>query len=68
MAKDHARLTVLLDADRKRAFEELCAAVGSNPSEVVRTLIAQYLAGDKAEPSLLISGRKAKDEPPAPGK
>ena len=53
----HARLTVLLDAERKKAFEALCHALGSNPSEVVRQLVAQYLAGDRPEPSLV--GRKA---------
>lgn len=65
MPKDHARLTVLLAADRKAAFEELCKTLGTNASEVVRTLIAQYLAGDKPEPPMIIS-RKA--EPRKRGK
>ena len=39
-----ARLTVLIDADRKRAFDELCASRHSSASQVVRQLIREYLA------------------------
>jgi hypothetical protein len=39
-----ARLTVLIDADKKRAFEDLCAAQDSTASQVVRRLIREYLA------------------------
>jgi len=38
-----ARLTVLIDADRKRAFEELCASQDITASQVVRQLIRDYL-------------------------
>ncbi|MGV3492249.1 MAG: ribbon-helix-helix protein, CopG family [Ramlibacter sp.] len=38
-----ARLTVLIDAERKRAFEELCAAQDITASQVVRQLIRDYL-------------------------
>ena len=39
-----ARLTVLIDADKKRAFEQLCAAQDITASQVVRQLIREYLA------------------------
>jgi len=39
-----ARLTVLIDADRKRAFEALCASQDITASQVVRQLIREYLA------------------------
>ena len=38
-----ARLTILIDPERKRAFEELCAARDLTPSQVVRQLIRGYL-------------------------
>ncbi len=38
-----ARLTVLLDPAKKRAFEELCAQEDVTPSQVVRQLIREYL-------------------------
>lgn len=67
MPKEHARLTVLLDIDRKRAFEEVCAAEGTNPSEVVRSLIARYLADDQAEPSLILSKESREPKHRQPG-
>jgi hypothetical protein len=39
-----ARLTILIDADKKKAFEEVCAAQDSTASQVVRKLIREYLA------------------------
>jgi hypothetical protein len=39
-----ARLTVLIDADKKRAFEDLCAAQDITASQVLRQLIRDYLA------------------------
>lgn len=39
-----ARLTVLIDAEKKKAFEELCAAQDITASQVVRQLIKDYLA------------------------
>ena len=39
-----ARLTVLIDADKKRAFEALCASQDITASQVVRQLIREYLA------------------------
>lgn len=40
---DKARLTILIDPDKKRAFEELCSSQDLNASQVVRLLIRQYL-------------------------
>jgi hypothetical protein len=39
-----ARLTVLIDADKKKAFEDLCASQDITASQVVRQLIRDYLA------------------------
>ena len=38
-----ARLTVLIDAESKKAFEALCAAQDITASQVVRQLIREYL-------------------------
>lgn len=38
-----ARLTVLIDPIKKKAFEELCASQDLTPSQVVRQLIREYL-------------------------
>ncbi|KVE37477.1 ribbon-helix-helix protein, CopG family [Burkholderia sp. TSV86] len=39
-----ARLTVLIDPAKKKAFETLCAEQDLTPSQVVRQLIREYLA------------------------
>ena len=39
-----ARLTILIDAEKKKAFEQLCAAQDITASQVVRRLIRDYLA------------------------
>jgi hypothetical protein len=39
-----ARLTVLIDQDKKKAFEALCASQDITASQVVRQLIRDYLA------------------------
>lgn len=39
-----ARLTVLVDPAKKKAFEALCARQDMTPSQVVRRLIRDYLA------------------------
>lgn len=39
-----ARLTVLVDPAKKKAFETLCARQDVTPSQVVRQLIRDYLA------------------------
>lgn len=54
MEERPARLTVLIDPDKKKAFEELCAAQDITASQVVRQLIKDYLAkhGVEYTPSL----------------
>ena len=43
MESKTARLTVLIDPVKKKAFEELCASQDVTPSQVVRQLIRDYL-------------------------
>ena len=43
MENKTARLTVLIDPAKKKAFDKLCAAQDLTPSQVVRHLIRQYL-------------------------
>lgn len=43
MESKTARLTVLIDPVKKKAFEELCAEQDQTPSQVVRQLIRDYL-------------------------
>ena len=43
MEEKPARLTVLIDADKKKAFDDLCAAQDITASQVVRQLIREYL-------------------------
>lgn len=38
-----ARLTILLDPAKKKAFEQLCAHQDVTPSQVVRQMIRDYL-------------------------
>jgi hypothetical protein len=38
-----ARLTILIDADKKKAFEALCASQDITASQMLRQLIRQYL-------------------------
>ncbi len=44
-----ARLTVLVDPAKKKAFETLCAKQDLTPSQVVRRLIRDYLVQHGAE-------------------
>ena len=44
MESKTARLTVLIDPNKKKAFEHLCASQDITPSQVVRQLIRDYLA------------------------
>jgi hypothetical protein len=43
MENKTARLTVLIDPDRKQAFEKLCHTQDMTPSQVMRRLIREYL-------------------------
>lgn len=45
MENKTARLTVLIDPAKKKAFEQLCASQDITPSQVVRQLIRDYLTG-----------------------
>jgi antitoxin component of RelBE/YafQ-DinJ toxin-antitoxin module len=44
MESKTARLTILIDPVKKKAFETLCAAQDLTPSQVIRQLIREYLA------------------------
>lgn len=44
MENKTARLTILIDPDKKKAFERLCAEQDLTPSQVVRQMIREYLA------------------------
>jgi antitoxin component of RelBE/YafQ-DinJ toxin-antitoxin module len=51
-----ARLTLLIDPEKKKIFEEVCAANDLTPSQVVRRLVRQYIidnAGSRELPEWL---------------
>ncbi|WP_246312539.1 ribbon-helix-helix protein, CopG family [Pseudaquabacterium terrae] len=58
-----ARLTLLIDPNKKAAFERLCAQLDLTPSQVVRQMIRDYLAQHGA--AYVPSGEEDK---PAPSK
>ena len=43
MEDKSARFTILIDADRKKAFDDLCASQDVTSSQMIRKLIRQYL-------------------------
>ncbi|MCA1771783.1 MAG: ribbon-helix-helix domain-containing protein [Halomonas sp.] len=43
MEKKTARLTLLIDPQKKQAFDQLCASQDLTPSQVVRQMIRDYL-------------------------
>lgn len=49
MESKTARLTILLDPAKKKAFEQLCAQQDVTPSQVVRQLIREYLKQNDVE-------------------
>ena len=55
-----ARLTVLVDPAKKKAFEALCARQDVTPSQVVRRLIRDYLVHHGV--SFVPSGVEEEDE------
>ena len=59
-----ARLTLLIDPNKKAAFEQLCAQQDRTPSQVVRQLIRDYLALHGV--TYVASGIAVTDPPPAP--
>lgn len=61
MEKRTARLTILIDPEKKRVFEEICAANDLTPSQVVRKLVRQYIidnAGGRELPAWLKAAGK----------
>ena len=59
-----ARLTLLIDPQKKRLFEEICAEQDLTPSQVVRKLVRQYIidnAGQRELPEWLKPSSKAGD-------
>lgn len=56
--EEKARLTILIDPAKKKAFEELCSSQDVTSSQMVRQLIRQYLekhgvtyaAGERKKP------------------
>ena len=61
MEKRTARLTILIDPEKKRIFEEICAANDLTPSQVVRKLVRQYIidnAGGRDLPAWLKAAGK----------
>jgi hypothetical protein len=56
-----ARLTVLIDPNKKAAFERLCAQQDRTASQVVRQLIREYLAQHGVEYLVGESGELAAD-------
>jgi hypothetical protein len=70
-----ARLTLLIDPNKKAAFEQLCAQQDRTASQVVRQLIRDYLvahgvqyvaSGDAAAPATATAApRRTRSAPPA---
>jgi hypothetical protein len=58
MEEKPARLTVLIDAEKKDVFEALCAAQQITVSEVVRQLIRDYLRQHGVEYTPTLPGKK----------
>lgn len=59
-----ARLTLLIDPQKKKLFEEICAGQDLTPSQVVRKLVRQYIidnAGNRDLPDWLKPGGKSGD-------
>jgi hypothetical protein len=63
-----ARLTILVDPDKKAVFEQLCASEDATPSQVLRRLIRAYIEqrlgrpwkpGEKVESSQESGRRKS---------
>ena len=59
-----ARLTLLIDPNKKAAFERLCAAQDRTASQVVRQLIRDYLTAHGV--SYVASGATPPDDEAAP--
>ena len=53
-----ARLTVLIDAEKKYAFEALCASQEITASQVLRQLIKDYLERHGVQYTPVLSDKK----------
>jgi len=65
-----SRLTLLIDPDKKRIFEEICAAQDLTSSQVVRKLIRQYVidhAGNRELPAWLVANTPQRAAPQPAG-
>lgn len=60
-----ARLTLLIDPNKKAAFERLCAQLDLTASQVVRQMIRDFLAQHGVSYTPAGEG-EAEPEPPAP--
>lgn len=60
MENKTARLTILIDPNKKQAFEELCNLQDLKASQVVRQLIREYLDKHNVEYSTQSSVAKKK--------
>lgn len=52
MEKRTARLTILIDPQKKQIFEEICATQDLTPSQVVRRLIRQFVIDNAGQREL----------------
>lgn len=73
MESKTARLTLLIDPNKKSAFEALCARQDRTPSQVVRQLIRDYLTqhgvsylGSGGQATPLPGGASVPTRPAAP--
>jgi hypothetical protein len=66
-----ARLTILVDPDKKAVFERLCAQEDVTPSQVIRRLIRDFIEqrlGRPWQPGERPEASPAKGAMPKPGK
>lgn len=65
--KTNDRMGLSINSAIKRQFTAVCALKGLNMSEVVESLIAEWLQKN-ATPNLLAALSEAEEETPSPGK
>jgi hypothetical protein len=53
-----ARITVLVDPVKKKAFEDLCHSQDMTPSQVMRRLIREYMDQHGVQPAKARTARK----------
>jgi predicted transcriptional regulator len=58
-----ARFTILIDADKKKAFDELCAQQDVTTSQMIRHLIKDYLERHGVEVPAAPRARKKSGKP-----